>query len=175
MKKIRMQILLGLLALASARADTPLSVGAVTLVIPGGPCWDDSLVYPPPLAASNSFTLTEVSGMGTVSSVASFKADNVRDAQHVLYVYSVDLSGMAQAGNHCVKLLIHFGPPLGCTYDVLLLTNGTGGVNVSLGHAGALGRHQFSLRFRLSCPGADGHHLCPGFRRPAQSRFPDHY
>jgi hypothetical protein len=143
MKKILIQILLGLLAMASARATTPLTVGTVTLIIPGGPCWDDSLIYPPPLTASNSFTLTGVSGTGTLSSVESTKVDNVHGEQHILYVYSMDLSGMSQAANHCVKLLIHFGTPLGCSYDVLVLTNGTGSINVSSATLAPLGDINF--------------------------------
>jgi hypothetical protein len=143
MKKIAARILLLAWVAASARAGSPLAVGDVTLIIPGGPCWDDSLLVPSPLTASSSFTLTGVSGTGTISSVASYKADNVRDAQHVFYLYSVDLSGMSPAANHCVKLLIHFGRPLGCTYDVLVLTNGTGAVNVSSATLALLGDIDF--------------------------------
>jgi hypothetical protein len=131
MNKHLVQILLATCVAASARANTSLSVGDVTLIIPGGPCWDDSLLVPAPLTTSNSFTLTGVSGTGVVTTVASYKADNVRMEDHVFYVYSVDLSGMSVAPNHCIKLLIHFSRPLSCTYDVLVLTNGTGTVNVS--------------------------------------------
>jgi hypothetical protein len=152
MKKIRMQILLGLLALASARADTPLSVGVVPLIIPGGPCWDDTLIYPPAPSASNSFTLTEVSGSGTLNSDAPTVVDNVREQDHFQYVYSLDLSGM-QAANHCVKLLIHFGPPLGCAYDVLVFTNASGGVNVSSATLAPLGDIQLLFGSGCLAPG----------------------
>jgi hypothetical protein len=127
MKKIGIQILLGLLAMASARADTALTVGGVELIIPGGPCWDDTSITPPlPPTASASFTLPGVSGTGTLLSGASLVLDNVRLEKHFLYSYSLDLTGMTLATGHCVKLLIHFGPPLDCEYDVMVLTNGTG-------------------------------------------------
>ena len=58
-------------------------------------------------------------------------ADNVHYQQHVFYTYTLDLSALSPAANHCVKLLIHFGPPLGCAYNVLVLTNGTASVGVS--------------------------------------------
>lgn len=126
MKKCLVQVLLVLCLALPARANNPLSVGDVTLISPGGPCWDDSLVVPAPLTTSNTFTLTGVSGVGVVTTVASYKADNVRMEDHVFYTYSVDLSRMSVTANHCIKVLIHFGRPLGCTYDVLVLTNGTG-------------------------------------------------
>jgi hypothetical protein len=145
MKKSLIPMLLALSLITSARANTALSVGEVTIIIPGGPCWDDSLITPAPVSASNTFTLTEVSGVGTVTSVASYKADNVHGGQHVLYVYSLDLSGMTPAPNHCITLLVHFGPPLGCDYDVLLLTNGTSSINVSSAELAAYGDITFQF------------------------------
>jgi len=67
MKKFVIQILLGLLVVVSSRADTPLLVNQVDIIIPGGPCWDDTLVsgYAPP-SASNNFTLPGLTGTGTI-------------------------------------------------------------------------------------------------------------
>jgi hypothetical protein len=131
MKMIRIQILLGLLVLACARANTSLSVGTVTLIIPGGPCWDDTLTAPTPPSASNNFTLTGVTGTGYVSSDAPTVVDSSSQQDHFEYVYSLSLGGMSPAANHCIKLLIHFGRPLGCDYDVLVFANGSGTINVS--------------------------------------------
>ncbi|HWX20204.1 MAG TPA: tail fiber domain-containing protein [Candidatus Binatia bacterium] len=153
MNKYLVQILLVACVAASTRANSSLTVGDVTLIIPGGPCWDDSLLVPAPLTTSNSFTLTGVSGIGVVTSVASYKADNVRLEDHVFYVYSLDLSGMSVAANHCVKLLIHFSRPLSCTYDVLVLTNGTGTVNVSSGTLTPLGDVTFLFGAGCLSPG----------------------
>ena len=131
MKKIVVQILLVACVAASARANTPLTIGNITLIGLGGPCWDDTLLVESPPTASGSFSLNGVSGTGTVNSSAAFVADNVHGKQHVLYTYSLDMNSMSPAPNHCVKLLIHFGSPLGCAYDVLVLTNGTGSAGVS--------------------------------------------
>ncbi len=68
MKRCFVQILVTLCVAASAHGATPLSVGDVTLIIPGGPCWDDSLLMPPALSATATFTLPGVSGTGVVSS-----------------------------------------------------------------------------------------------------------
>ena len=149
MKKCLVQLLFAACLGLSTRANTPLSVGDVTLIVPGGPCWDDSLLTPPALTTSATFTLPGVSGTGVVNTVASYKADNVRLQDHVFYVYSVDMSGMSAAPNHCVKLLIHFGRPLGCDYDVLVLTNGTGTVNVTSASLAPFG--DISFTFGTGC------------------------
>lgn len=149
MKKWFVQFLFVTCVALSARASTPLSIGDVTLIIPGGPCWDDSLLSPPAVSATGTFTLPGVSGTGVVSTVASYKADNVRLQDHVFYVYSVDMSGVSAAANHCVKLLIHFGRPLGCDYDVLVLTNGTGTVNLTSASLAPFG--DISCTFGTGC------------------------
>jgi len=155
MNKILAQILLVAFVAASARAGAPLTVGDVTLYAGGGPCWTDFLIGPewPDVTASNSFFLTGVSGTGAVSSGASYVADDVRDEDHVYYAYNVDLSGMSPAANHCVKLLIHFSRPLGCTYDVLVLTNGGGTINVSSASLAPLGDITFGFRSGCLPPG----------------------
>src|SRR5580698_2113956 len=117
---VRIVCIAGLVYAAPVHADTTLSVGAVKLIIPGGPCWDDTIVVPSPLSASNTFTLTGTSGTGFITSGESEVADNVRLTDHYFYNYTVNLSGLSAPANHCIKLLVHFGPPLGCDYDVLL-------------------------------------------------------
>jgi Chaperone of endosialidase len=121
MKNTFVQILLGVFVATAAHADTSLTVGSVSPGA-GGPCWDDTLVVPNPPSATGTFTLPGVSGSGTVSSIVSYVADNVHGQQHLRYNYSVDMSGMSAAANHCVKLLIHFGTPHTCAYDVLVVT-----------------------------------------------------
>src|SRR5580700_7231426 len=102
MKKILTLFVCGVLAAAAARADTTLTVGKVKLIIPGGPCWDDTLLVPSPLTASNSFTLTSVAGTGFVTSGQSEVADNVRLTDHYFYTYTLNLSGLAESSGHCI-------------------------------------------------------------------------
>jgi len=121
MKKNLVQILLSLSVAIASRADTPLSIGSVPPG-PGGPCYDDTLVVLNPPSATGTFTLSGVSGTGMVSSIVSYVADNVHEQQHTRYTYSIDMSGMSAATNHCIKLIVHFGTPHGCSYDVLMFT-----------------------------------------------------
>jgi len=152
MKKILALFVCGVIAAVAARADTTLTVGKVNLIIPGGPCWDDTLLVPSPLTASNTFTLTGVAGTGFVTSGESEVADNVRLTDHYFYTYTVNLSGLSLSPSHCIKLLVHFGPPLACAYDVLLLTNGTG-VNVTSATLASLGDATFTFGSGCLLPG----------------------
>lgn len=122
MKKSSIEILLVLFLSTLARADTPLVIGDVPPGSPGGPCYDDTLIVQNPPHATGTFTLNGVSGTGTVSSGVTYVADNIHGQDHMRYGYSVDMSGMPAATNHCVRLLVHFGTPHGCTYDVLQFT-----------------------------------------------------
>src|SRR5664279_5450708 len=119
MKKIITRMLLIACVVTSARANTPLTVGVVSYGI-GGPCWDDTLVVANPPAATGTFTLPGVNGSGVINSSVAYVVDNVHGQQHLHYVYSVDMSAMSTTANHCVKLLIHFGTPHTCAYDVLV-------------------------------------------------------
>ena len=145
MKQRFVQMLLVTCVAISARGSTPLSVGDVTLIIPGGPCWDDTAIFPPPPTASGSFTLTGASGAGKVVSQAVQVIDNIRHEDHDFYTYYLDLSGMSAPTTHCVKLLIHFGRPLGCSYDVLVLTNETSTVNVTSASLAPFGDIDFTF------------------------------
>ncbi len=120
MKKIAFALLPGLLGLAAAWADTPLTVGVVNYGV-GGPCWDDTLVVPNPPSATGTFTLPGLSGNGVLKSALATRVDNLHGRQYLQYTYSLDLSALPQA-NHCIRLLIHFGTPLTCSYDVLVST-----------------------------------------------------
>ncbi len=99
-------------------ADTFLTIGTIPPG-PGGPCYDDTLVVPNPPVATGNFTLSGVTGTGVVHSAFSTVVDNIHGQQHPRYSYSVDMSALPVATNHCVRLLIHFGTPHGCSYDVL--------------------------------------------------------
>jgi hypothetical protein len=125
--KIRIFILSLVLA-ASLRADTTLTIGPL-ITGPGGsgPCWDDTVLLLNPPSATGNFTLSGVSGSGVVNSYMSITANNVQPGphQHYLYTYSVNMTGMSAAPNHCVRLLIHFGSTYECGDNVLVATPGT--------------------------------------------------
>jgi len=120
MKKTLVQILLGLV-MATARADTPLTLGTYAPG-PGGPCYDDTLLTLTWPIAAGTFTLTGVSGTGVVNSDARVVADNVHGRSYNRYDYAVDMSGMQAAANHCIRLVVHFGTPHTCASDVLMFS-----------------------------------------------------
>jgi len=110
------------LTLAMARADTPLTIGTIAPG-PGGPCYDDTDVIASPPRATGMFTLPGVAGTGSVTSSVAQVADNIHGRSHLRYDYSVDMTGISPAANHCIRLLVHFGTPHGCSsYDVLQFT-----------------------------------------------------
>lgn len=155
MKTLRNLILLasGLLAATHLQADVSLSVGAVSLIGTGGPCWDDTLLMPPPQGITGNFTLSGLSGTGVVNSAVSTIANNVTPptGDHEKYTYNVDLTQLSP-GNHCVKLLVHFGTPLGCDYEVLLIS-GTPGVAVTSATKAPLGDITFVFNGGCLAPG----------------------
>ena len=113
MKRSTIPILVALLAAFSTRADTALSLapyyGCVTDLGP------NPIASPP--TVNGSFNVPGVSGSGTLQSqvpsyyYANFQDPNVKD---FVYNYTIDLSGMSPSANHCVRLVIHFGEPVGC-------------------------------------------------------------
>jgi hypothetical protein len=104
----------GLLAPASARADTALTVTGSS---PYG-CLQNAELYMYPETDSGSFTLPEVQGTGTVSSAVPGNAPSFGYGPSAnIYSYAIDISHLSSAPNHCVKLLIHFGGPDGCGSD----------------------------------------------------------
>jgi hypothetical protein len=129
MKAIRIQLLLSLMMTAGAQANTSLTISTITSFPTGGPCWDDVLIGSFPSVNTN-FTLTQVTGTGVLNSAESVVVDNVRGHDYNRYAYALDLTGMGTAANHCIKLLIHFGTPLTCSSEVLLL-NGSGTVSAT--------------------------------------------
>jgi len=114
MKKITTQILLGLLTAAGARADTSLTINSST---PFG-CLQNAFILPTPLQVTGSFTLAGASGTGTIHSSVNASAPTFSYPPEVYFFnYTIDLSGISSAANHCVRLLIHFGTPEGCDTD----------------------------------------------------------
>ncbi len=100
-----------MLAAAGARADTSLTINPAT---PFG-CLQNAFLWQPPLSASGTFTLPGVSGTGVVRSGINASAPSFGYPPEIyFYNYSLDLSGLPAAANHCVKLLVHFGSPQGC-------------------------------------------------------------
>jgi hypothetical protein len=116
-EKIFAAIFLGLLATTGARADTLLTIDS------GPPygCLQNAFIFPPPPpSATGTFTLTNTTGTGTVSSDVPASAPTFSYPPNVyLYNYTLDMSRMASASEHCIKLIIHFGPPQGCGSDVV--------------------------------------------------------
>jgi hypothetical protein len=132
-----------------AEGVTTLSVGEIPFYPTGGPCWDDVLIGPNP-SATGTFTLPGVSGTGVLNSIASTVVDNIGHQDHLRYSYSLDLSGMSASSSHCISLIVHFGPPLACEYNVLIVTNGgSPGVVVSGATLAPLG--DVNLTFGAGC------------------------
>jgi hypothetical protein len=114
MKKIIAQIFFGLFAATCARADTALTI---TSGSPYG-CLQNAYLFPTPLKVAGNFTLSGVSGTGTVQSSVPASAPTFGyPPEAYFYNYSIDLSSLSPTTTHCVKLLIHFGTPDGCGYD----------------------------------------------------------
>jgi hypothetical protein len=114
MKRITTQILLLLLVATAARADTALTISPA----PIDACLFNNVALLSPPAISGSFALNGVAGSGQFqSSVLSYAPYPPYNAEYV-FNYSIDLSGLSPAANHCVKLLIHFGTPSGCSAQV---------------------------------------------------------
>ena len=153
MKKTMTLLLLAALTAASAHADTPLTIGKVALIGVGGPCWDDTI--PDASTLNSTFTLNGVSGNGTLTSSSVTVVNNsiFNGGNYSFYRYSLDLSGMTSPGSHCISLLIHFGTPVHCVYDVLLLTNAVATKDVVVATLAPYGdiRLTFPLHFGSGC------------------------
>jgi hypothetical protein len=114
MKKITIQIILGLLAATCARADTSLTIDSST---PFG-CLQNAFILPTPLQVTGNFILTGASGTGTIHSSINAESPSFGYPSEIFfYNYSIDLSGISAPASHCVRLLIHFGTPQGCDSD----------------------------------------------------------
>jgi len=124
MKNLRIQILLGLLGISLARADTPLTI--TTFPALESCLYNNINLYVTPPAATGSFTLNGVSGTGVVQSEASGFSPPPPNAPNTLtlFNYTIDLSGMSSSANHCVKLAIHFGTPDGCNGPAVAVAAG---------------------------------------------------
>ena len=111
MKNITMKIMLGLLAAATARADTPLIIdnsGAETVCLDYYDQFYGGTLDSP-------FTLNGVSGPGLIeSTVVGLVGMPPQPLDTYSYTYTIDLSGMSPAANHCIRLRIHFGTPESC-------------------------------------------------------------
>jgi hypothetical protein len=146
MKKSAIKILLGIVLATSARADTLLTIGTIPPG-PGGPCYDDTDVILNPPHASGTFTLPGVSGSGSVTSSVAQVADNLHGRSYLRYDYSVDMSGLPLATNHCIRLLVHFGTPHICSFDVLQFT----GPGAPLGSASKASYGDVTFVFNSGC------------------------
>ncbi|HEY2082176.1 MAG TPA: tail fiber domain-containing protein [Verrucomicrobiae bacterium] len=116
MKKILCAALIGL-AMATARADTALTIPALYNCLTD---FGTIVSIPNPPTALGTFNLNGVSGQGSVQShVGSYWDEQIppnnNEDKLYTYSYSIDLSGMSTTASHCVKLVIHFGDPTGCS------------------------------------------------------------
>jgi len=137
MRKSLARIFFGLSLVASTRADTSLTFGPVAGGNPG-PCWQDVAVHSQLNGAGYAnFSLPGIVGTGFVFS-SVFQADNFPASSHLIYSYSIDMTQLPPAPNHCVKLFIHFGSPITCLYDVMVFTN-TSGVDLQSATKAAYG------------------------------------
>jgi hypothetical protein len=93
MKKIRIPILLGLLAAAGARADTPLTINSST---PFG-CLQNAFILPTPLEVSGTFTLPGVAGSGTIQSSVTADAPSFGYPPEIYFFNYLDEGGVALA------------------------------------------------------------------------------
>jgi len=114
MKKSIAPVLLSLLAVTCARADTSLTINSQA---PFG-CLQNAYLWPNPITVTGIFTLSGASGTGLVQSGINASAPTFSYPPEVnFFNYSIDLSGMSSPGTHCLKLVIHFGEPQGCDTD----------------------------------------------------------
>jgi len=153
MKKTLAQIFCGLFLAASARADTPLTFGNVSAGGSVGPCWQDTALYSGSGGFGN-FNLPGIAATGIVYSTV-FEVINFSPSpgsSHLVYTYSVDMSALPAAPNHCVKLLVHFGSPITCLYDVMVFTNGSY-VNLSSARKAPYGDITFQFGSGCLAPG----------------------
>jgi hypothetical protein len=113
MKKITLQIGLALILAARSRADTSLTILSPQAL--EGCLFNNIITYINQPSAGGSFSLSGVSGSGVFQSDAwgysPYPPYNTVNVFH----YTLDLSAMAPAPNHCVKLIMHFGTPEGCS------------------------------------------------------------
>jgi len=112
MKKSFVGILLALILAAGTRADTALTI--TTTPVLESCLFNNIVLFLNQPAAGGSFILSGVSGSGTFQSSASGYSPDPPYNTEVVFNYTIDLSGMSTAANHCVKLLMHFGNPDGC-------------------------------------------------------------
>jgi hypothetical protein len=151
MKKIFTPILLSLIVTAHAGTAIPISP------TPLDTCLFNNVASPNQPAAGGSFALNGVSGSGQFqSSVLTWAAYPPYNAEYV-FNYSIDLSGLSPAANHCVRLVIHFGTPSGCNGpqvsgnpgQIQSVTLGTYGDVTFVFSGGCLQPGQASVNFKM--------------------------
>ena len=158
MTRTLIKLSLAAVMVASAHADTALTIGKAHLIGLGGPCWDDTI--PDFSTMSSTFALSGVSGNGTLTSSSVTVANNggINPGYYSFYRYSLNLSGMSSGGPHCISVLIHFGTPVHCVYDVLVLTNGVASQDVFGASLAAYGDIRIGFSFNIN----SGSCLFPG-------------
>ena len=112
MKKIAMQICVALTMAAASRADTALTITSQQSL--EACLYNNIVLFGNQPSAGGTFALNGVSGSGVFQSDAWGFSPNPPYSTVTAFNYTLDLSGMAHAGNHCVKLIMHFGTPEGC-------------------------------------------------------------
>jgi Chaperone of endosialidase len=115
MKKIIALISVCMFAAVVVRADTALTIPAIYGCLAD---FGSVVGIPNPPTVTGTFTLTNVSGTGTITSQVPGYWNETYGAggpvKLYIYNYTIDLSAMSSPSSHCVRLLIHFGDPAGC-------------------------------------------------------------
>jgi hypothetical protein len=116
MKKIIIRIVLGLLMATAARANTTLTISSA----PPYGCFQNANANAPVTSLSNSFTLSDVTGEGSFLSSASGNIPTFSFPPLIYsYGYTINVSNMTAATDHCITLVVHFGAPEGCDSDTV--------------------------------------------------------
>jgi len=116
MKKLFVGILVAIVLATAARADTPFSIGA------DYSCFDLFTPNPAPPIILSPFNLPGIGAPGNFRSEVSGYY-NFQPEKFYKYDYKIDLSAMAPAANHCVRLVIHFGTAINCASPDTLSLN----------------------------------------------------
>src|SRR5213079_205774 len=100
MKRVALQICVIMFLSLAARADTALPIVSQPSL---EACLYNNIVILPNSPVVGTFTLNGVSGTGSFQSQVAGFSPNPPYSTVTAYHYTLDLSAMPHAGNHCVK------------------------------------------------------------------------
>lgn len=111
MKRVALQICAAMFLTVAARANTALPIVSQASL---EACLYNNIVILQNSPVTGTFTLNGVSGTGSFQSQVAGFSPNPPNSTLTAYHYTMDVSAMSHAGNHCVRLIMHFGTPDGC-------------------------------------------------------------